>query len=375
MSSSTLLRREDVSGALLVVTAFVAVLWANSPWAGGYQALRDYAWVADALLAVFFFVVGNELKQQFTHGDLRHPRRAVLPIVAACTGAVVPAIVFALITAGHGPAVTGWGIPMATDIAFAVAVLAVVGRGLPAALRTFLLTLAIVDDLIAIVVIAVFYAAGLSWAPLLGAIAGLIVFGLLQRRRRTLPLLIPLAVLIWYLVHAAGIHATVAGAAMGLLMRTRPLPGETGDPSHRAEHLLRPWTTAVVLPVFALTSAGVAFDGMAGLVTEPAAIGVFLGLVAGKTIGITGGAWLTTRLTRAELHPDLGWPDITGMATLAGIGFTVSLLIAALSYPDQPGLLEHAKGAILIASVTAAVLGGIILRWRGSRRNRAAPAG
>jgi Na+:H+ antiporter, NhaA family len=389
------LRRDVVGGALLIAATGVALVWANSPWSGAYQTLRTtavgpagwhldltlHAWAADGLLAVFFFLVGNELKQELVNGELRHPRRALLPIVAALTGVLVPALVFASVNAGRGAAAAGWGIPVATDVAFALAVLAMVGRGLPAALRTFLLTLAIVDDLIAIIVIAVFYAAGLSWVPLAAAIALLGLFGLLQTgpgagwlRAIRVPgwaVGVPLAVVIWVLVHDSGVHATIAGAALGLLMRTRRGPGEPVDPSHRAEHLLRPATAALVLPVFALMSAGVAF-GSGDLFGDSVAVGVILGLVAGKVVGIAGGAWLTAKLTPAELSPELSWWDMIGMAQLAGIGFTVSLLIAELSYPDNAGMLEHAKGGVLIGSAIATILGSTILAVRGAQHRRRA---
>jgi NhaA family Na+:H+ antiporter len=266
------LRRDTVGGALLLVATVVALGWANSPWAASYESLRSltvgpngvhlrltlHAWAADGLLAVFFFVVGNELKQEFVTGELRQPRRAVLPIVAALGGVLVPAAMSAAVNAGHGAAMAGWGVPMATDAAFAVAVLAVVGRGLPPALRTFLLTLAVVDDLVAIVAIAVFYTAGLAWAPLLAALALLALFGLLQTGHGPTRWLwngpvpawlvfIPLAIAIWALTHASGVHATIAGAAMGLLMRTSARDGETVDPSHHVEHVLRPWTGGLVL--------------------------------------------------------------------------------------------------------------------------------
>ncbi|MET0417187.1 MAG: Na+/H+ antiporter NhaA [Actinoplanes sp.] len=391
------LRQDAVGGALLVLFAAIALLWANSPWADAYESLRSvtfgpaalhldlslHAWAADGLLAIFFFVVGNELKQEFVNGELRNPRRAVLPIVASLGGVVVPAGIFAAITLGRGDAAAGWGIPMATDIAFAVAVLAVVGRGLPPALRTFLLTLAIVDDLVAIVVIAVFYSAGLSLAPLLAALALLAVFGWLQsgrgpaRRLWTGPVpawlvLVPLAVVIWAVLHASGVHATIAGAAMGLLMRTSAFAGERQDPSHHAEDVLRPWTAGLILPVFAFFSAGVPFAGAGALVTDPVAIAVFAGLVVGKTVGITGGAWLTTRFTRAELNPRLGWLDILGLSLLGGIGFTVSLLIAELSYPGNEQMLDHAKGAVLIASATAALLASVVLQLRRAHHRRKA---
>ena len=376
--------RGDVTGGFLLITAAVlALIWANSPWADGYAGLRDWtfgpaalhldlsleAWASDGVLAVFFFIVGNELKQEFTDGELRNPRRAALPIVAAVCGALVPAGIFALVTLGDPGAARGWGIPMATDIAFAVAILAVIGRGLPPALRTFLLTLAIVDDLVAIVVIAVFYAAGFALLPLLGAAVLLGVFWVLQQRlRRGWIVFVPLAVAIWGLMHASGVHATIAGAAMGLLMRTDRRSGEAEDPSHRTEHVLRPYTMGLVLPIFAFLAAGVTFGPLGGR----AAIGILLGLIVGKVIGIAGGGWLATKVTSAELSPSLGWLDIIGMAQLAGIGFTVSLLIAELSYPagDQR---DEAKGAVLIASAVATLLAAIILRIR-IRAHRAAAA-
>ncbi|TDD01035.1 Na+/H+ antiporter NhaA [Saccharopolyspora terrae] len=379
-----------VGGFLLIGAALVAVLWANSPWSDAYESVRSFsfgpealhlnlsvqAWAADGLLTLFFFIVGNELKQEFVHGELRHPRRALLPIVAALCGVVLPAAIFAAINFGQGEAARGWGIPMATDIAFAVAVLAVVGRHLPPALRTFLLTLAIVDDLAAIVVIAVFYTEGLSWVPLLGAVGLLAVFGLLQRgtgvaarllgsRVPNWAVLVPLAVVIWALMHASGVHATIAGAAMGLLMRTRTRPGESTDPSYRAEHQLRPWVMGLALPVFALFSAGVVFGDLGSTLTDPVSLGIVAGLVGGKLIGIAGGSWLATKLTPAELNPTLRWIDIVGMSQLAGIGFTVSLLISELSFPD-PVMLDHAKSAVIIASVLATALAAIILGLRSA---------
>ncbi|GAA4934487.1 Na+/H+ antiporter NhaA [Streptomonospora halophila] len=389
------LREDVVSGFLLIAGAVVALVWANSPWGHSYEVIRTISfgpeslhlylsveeWAADGLLAVFFFVVGNELKQEFVHGELRNPRRAMLPIVAALCGMVVPAAIYAVINIGQGDALRGWGIPMATDIAFAVAILAVIGRFLPPALRTFLLTLAIVDDLGAIVVIAVFYTDHLSFAPLLGALALLALFGYLQRGRGAAAALdrsplpnwvvyLPLAAAIWALMHASGVHATIAGVAMGLLMRTVELPGETGDPSHRAEHAIRPWSSSLVLPIFALMSAGVAFTGLDAIFTDTAAVGIIVGLVAGKLIGIFGGAWITTKITSAELNPSLRWVDICGMSLLAGIGFTVSLLITELSFSDHRHMLEDAKAGVLIASLIATVLAAAVLGVRNAQYRR-----
>lgn len=394
------LREDVVSGFLLIAGAVVALIWVNSPWSHSYEAIRVFAfgpeslhlhlsleqWAADGLLAIFFFVVGNELKQEFVHGELRNPRRAMLPIVAALCGMVVPAAIYAAINFGQGDALRGWGIPMATDIAFAVAILAVVGRFLPPALRTFLLTLAIVDDLGAIVVIAVFYTDHLSFPPLLAAIALLAVFGYLQRgrgaaaalNRSQLPnwvIYVPLAFAIWALMHASGIHATIAGVAMGMLMRTTEGPGEHHSPSHGTEHIVRPWSNSLVLPIFALMSAGVAFPGLGTIFTDSAAVGIITGLVGGKLLGIFGGAWVTTKITSAELNPSLSWIDICGMSVLAGIGFTVSLLITELSFADHPHVLEDAKAGVLLASFMATVLAACVLGVRSAHyRRRAADA-
>ncbi|GAA2336200.1 Na+/H+ antiporter NhaA [Saccharopolyspora halophila] len=381
------LRRDAVGGFLLIGAAVLAVLWANSPWAGSYEEVRHFSfgpealhlnlslqhWAADGLLTLFFFIVGNELKQEFVNGELRHPRRAMLPIVAALCGVVLPAGIFAVINFGQGPALSGWGIPMATDIAFAVAVLAVIGKHLPPALRTFLLTLAIVDDLAAIVVIAVFYTDDLSWLPLLGAIALLVVFGLLQRSSKWLgsrvpswAVFVPLGVVIWALMHASGVHATIAGAAMGMLMRTSMQANEQVDPSHRAENALRPFVMGLALPVFALFSAGVVFADLGSMLTDTVSIGIIAGLVGGKLLGIAGGSWVATKITPAELNPTLSWIDIVGMSQLAGIGFTVSLLISELSYPDNPIMLEHGKSAVLIASALATLLAIVVLGPRSA---------
>ncbi|MBB6170582.1 NhaA family Na+:H+ antiporter [Nocardiopsis mwathae] len=393
-----LLRSDVVSGFLLIAGAVIALILANTGLHDAYEAVRAFTfgpkslhldlsveqWASDGLLAVFFFVVGNELKREFVHGELRNPRRAMLPIVAAVCGMVVPALIYAAINFREGPALQGWGIPMATDIAFAVAILAVVGRYLPPALRTFLLTLAIVDDLGAIIVIAVFYTAGIAYVPLAGAIALLAVFGYLQKGRGLALALdrspipnwvvyVPLAIAIWALVHASGVHATIAGVAMGMLMRTTPLPHESSSPSERMEHLIRPWSSSLVLPVFALMSAGVDFTGLGTMFADSAALGVICGLVVGKLVGISGGAWVTTKLTSAELNPSLSWIDIVGMSHLAGIGFTVSLLISELSFPADPQMLSDAKAGVLFASLTATVLASVVLSVRNAHYRKLGP--
>ncbi|WP_306370512.1 Na+/H+ antiporter NhaA [Nocardiopsis sp. CC223A] len=383
------LRSDTVGGFLLIGAALVAIIWINSPFGEVYENLRAVTlgpeslhldlsletWAADALLAIFFFVVGNELKQEFVNGELRNPRRAMLPIIAAICGMIVPAAIYAAVNFSSPDTVQGWGIPMATDIAFAVAILAVVGRHLPPALRTFLLTLAIVDDLGAIIVIAVFYTSGIDLLMLAAALVGLAVFGYLQRGKGLaaglnaswLPnwiVYVPLAALIWVLMHESGVHATIAGVAMGLLMRTKALPGEAHDPSHGVEQILRPWSAGLALPIFAFFSAGVVIDGLGAIISDSASLGIILGLVVGKAVGIAGGSWITTKVTRAELNPSLKWIDIVGMSQLAGIGFTVSLLISELSFADSPEHLAHAKTGVLAASLIATALAAGILGAR-----------
>ncbi|GAA4958333.1 Na+/H+ antiporter NhaA [Streptomonospora halophila] len=390
------LRKDSVGGFLLIGAALVALVWANSPWAELYETIRGYTvgpsaplhldltiehWAADGILALFFFIIGAELKQEFVHGELRNPRRAMLPIVAAAGGMAVPALIFVGVNAAEPAGLSGWGIPMATDIAFALAVLAIIGRHLPPALRTFLLTLAIVDDLGAIMVIAVFYTDELHFPALLGSLGLLGVFGYLQRGRGPAGALdrspvpnwvvyVPLALAIWALMHESGVHATIAGVAMGMLMRSSTAAGERESPLHRAEHMLRPWSTALALPIFALMSAGVALGEFGKMITDTVALGVFFGLVVGKLVGILGGAWLTTKLTRAELNPTLSWWDIAGMSVLAGIGFTVSLLITELAYPGAEAMLDNAKGGVLFASLAATLLSAGMLGWRSAHYQR-----
>ncbi|WP_035855319.1 Na+/H+ antiporter NhaA [Cryptosporangium arvum] len=383
------LRRETIGGALLLVAAVAALTWSNSPWAGAYEAVRDFrvgpgtlhldltvgAWASDGLLAIFFFVAGLELKREFVAGDLRDPRRAVVPVAAAVGGVVVPAALYTLVGVVGGGPLRGWAIPTATDIAFALAVLAVVGRYLPSALRTFLLTLAVVDDLLAIVVIAVFYTSALAVLPLVGALVTLAVFAVLLRRGvRAWWLLLPLAGLTWFLVHASGVHATVAGVLLGFAVpviatgagRASGASGAGHGPAERFEHRFRPLSAGVAVPVFAFFSAGVALGGWSGATSalrDPVAVGIVVGLVVGKTIGILGATWLVTRLTRARLDDGLAWIDVLGLAILGGMGFTVSLLVAELAF-DGSAHGEHATVAVLAGSLVAAVLAGVVLRFR-----------
>jgi NhaA family Na+:H+ antiporter len=369
-----LLRQETVGGAVVLVAAVVAVVWANSPVADAYDAVRHYEigpldlehWAADGALTLFFYIAGLELKREFLVGSLSKPSDAMVPIVAAVFGVMTPAAVYVAVntlTSSDGGSLQGWAIPAATDIAFALAVLAVVGSALPAQLRTFLLTLAVVDDLVVIVIIAIFYTSGLSLVPLLAAAAGLAVFALLQKMRGESWLwYVPLAIAIWWFTHESGIHATIAGVAMGLLTRVRLDPGEAKSPAEQLEHTLTPFSAGLAVPFFALMSAGVAISGGADLVTDPVVIGIVAGLVVGKPVGVLLGAWLVTTATRAELNPELTWRDITGVAVLAGVGFTVALLVAELSFDGAEG--DAAKTAVLAGSVVAAGLASVLLRRR-----------
>src|SRR4051794_41563804 len=319
-----ILRKETVGGALLLAAAAVALVWANSPWGDAYAALRDTrvgptslhlhlslgTWAADGLLAIFFFVAGLELKREFVAGDLREPARAALPVAAAVGGMVVPAVIFVAVNLGRDDgALRGWAVPSATDIAFALAVLAVVSTHLPSALRTFLLTLAVVDDLLAILVIAVFYTASVSVIPLLLALVPLAVFGLLvQRRVRRWWLLLPMAVLTWVLMHESGVHATVAGVLLAFtvpVVRSEAAGGPDAGPglAEHFEHRFRPLSAGVAVPVFAFLSAGVTVGGLSGLgvaLSDRVALGIIAGLVVGKAIGITAATWTVARFTRAE---------------------------------------------------------------------------
>ena len=386
-----ILRKETVGGALLLVATVIALIWANTPLSDSYFRLLDTEigpaamhlnltveqWAGDGLLAIFFFVAGLELKREFVAGDLRDPHRAVVPVAAAVGGMMAPAILYLVIAGGAGP--KGWAVPTATDIAFALAVLAVISTHLPAALRTFLLTLAVVDDLLAITIIALFYTADLRPVWLALALVPLAVFTVLvQRRISSWWLLLPMAFATWALVHSSGVHATVAGVLLGFAVpvRARKIPGKDDDRPGMAEHfehLWRPISAGVAVPIIALFSAGVVIGGWSGLqsaLTDPIAVGVIAGLVLGKPIGILTATFLTSKLTGRSLQKGLTWPDLTGVALLGGIGFTVSLLIGELAFGGNAAADNHVKIAVLTGSVTAAVLAAMLLRMR-NRRYRA----
>ncbi|MEU2240564.1 Na+/H+ antiporter NhaA [Streptomyces sp. NPDC018338] len=375
------LRTETVGGVLLLAAAVAALIWANTPAAESYKSVQDFHigpaalgldlsiqhWAADGLLAIFFFVAGIELKRELVAGELRDPKAAALPVIAAICGMAAPALVYALVnTVGNG-SMDGWAVPTATDIAFALAVLAVIGTSLPSALRAFLLTLAVVDDLFAILIIAIFFTSDLNFAALGGAFAGLVLFWVLLRMNvRGWYVYVPLALVIWALMYNSGVHATIAGVAMGLMLRCTTREGEKHSPGEHIEHLVRPLSAGFAVPLFALFSAGVSVSGGAigDVFTQPVTLGVVLGLVVGKAVGIFGGTWLAARFTKAELNPDLTWPDVFAVASLAGIGFTVSLLIGELAFAGDEVLTDEVKAAVLIGSLIAAVFASVLLKLR-----------
>lgn len=387
---AAVLRTETVGGALLIVFAIVGLLWANSPWRASYDTVKNTVigphlwhldlslanWAADFLLAFFFLVAGIELKHELQAGELSNPRAAVLPVVSALCGMVVPIGVYLTVSAGHANAGDGWAVPTATDIAFALAVLAVVGQNLPSALRAFLLTLAVVDDLGAIIIIAIAYTAKIDTVALAIAAALIVAFYVLQRMRiASLWLNVPLGLGIWIAVHSSGIHATVAGVAIGLMLR-----GHTGDdhadsgeqdegpqsPAEKVQWRLQPFSAGFCVPVFAIMSAGVYVGGktLGSLVSDRIPLAIAAGLFIGKAVGVFGGAYLTARFTRAELSDELRWRDIAAVSALTGVGFTVSLLIAELAFSDVPAVLNLAKGGVLLGSLVSALVAVVLLRRR-----------
>ncbi len=402
------LRVEAAGSLLLLLAAAVALVWANSPWASSYDSLWHthlvldvgplhldeslQHWVNDALMVVFFFVVGLEIKYELVNGDLRDPRTAALPIIAAVGGMAVPAGLYLALNPPGSDGSAGWGIPMATDIAFAVGVLGILGRRIPSAARLFLLTLAIVDDIGAILVIAVFYTSDLSFGWLAIAIGLLAAMAVAKALRIwTIVLYVVLGIGVWFALLESGVHATLAGVAIGLLAPAAPLLKEEVARSYatdalqdrhldadelarmrflmkesvsvveRLQSTLHPVSAYVVLPVFALANAGVELGAIGKVFTEPVGLGIILGLVLGKPLGIFLASFAAVRLGLGRLPDDTTWPMVLGLGAVGGIGFTVSIFIAGLSFPGADLLTEEAKIAILLASLLAAVVGVLVL--------------
>ncbi len=420
-----LMQVETSSAVAILVATIAAVVVANTGLVDVYHhfwestvaldvagtTLIELTWheiVNDALMALFFLLVSLEIKREMVFGELRDPRAAALPIIAAVGGMVVPALIYVVFNAG-GEHLRGWGIPMATDIAFAVAVITSLGSRVPLGARLFLLTLAIVDDLGAILVIAVFYTSGIKLAWLLAAVGAVVVAVLLQRVRvRALWVYIALGVLCWLALHESGVHATIAGVAFGLitpayallparrypeiarqlvdevvernedgvvtseehelnehsLREIRRLSRETQSPLHRVETQLTPFVAFGIVPIFAFANAGIEFPSVPASewLTDPVVLGIALGLVVGKTVGIFGASWLTVRSGIARYPTGMTQTHLLGVAMTAGIGFTVAIFVANLAFTDDPAITEVAKLGIMLGSVFAAVVGFLILR-------------
>lgn len=411
---------QAASGIVLLVAAVVAIVWANSSWSGTYFSILDehiqfsffdvhfdesvLYFINDGLMAIFFFVVGLEIKRELVLGELRDPRAAALPVMAALGGMLLPALIYLSFNAGTGTdAVRGWGIPMATDIAFAVGIVALLGSRVSPGAKLFLLAIAIADDIGAIAVIAVFYTDELNGAYLAAAVAGLMVVWVARKvSARATWVYVPLAIAIWYFTLESGVHATLAGVALGFLTPARPfykptefedrartildsyevepegpesqehsdhealllvdITKESVSPLTRAEHKLTPWTSFIIVPLFALANAGVDFRAISisEALTSTVALGVTVGLVVGKTIGISAFSFAAVKLGLGRLPSGTGWRQVVGLASVAGVGFTVSLFITGLAFTHAE-LTDYAKVGIFAGSIIAGIIGSLIL--------------
>jgi NhaA family Na+:H+ antiporter len=379
------LKDETFAGALLMISALIAIVIANSSlseWYFDLLALKIEIpflalnltiahWISDGLLAIFFFIAGLELKHELVHGSLSNKSQAIVPVVAAIAGMAIPVLIFSTLLRGDSQALEGWAIPMATDIAFALAVLAIAGRRLPTEIRAFLLTVAVVDDLGAISVIAIFYSEKFSPDYFLLTIVALVLFWLLHRIGKAHILIsLPLALFSWWAMYKSGIHATVAGVALALLVPNKPRADDEISTAERCEAKVHPISVLLVIPLFAFVSAGVDVrdSGLIEGITSPISSGIIFALVIGKFLGILGATYLFTRFTRASLNENLKWSDVSAIGLLAGIGFTVSLLIVELSYEESQALAD-AKVGVLAASLIASFFAVLLLRVRTSRIN------
>lgn len=413
-------RVEAASGIVLLAAAIAALIWANSAFSNLYGSILEERIVIeiagfhlnesvleiinDGLMAIFFFVVGLEIKRELVLGDLRDPRAAALPVMAALGGMLIPALIYIFLNVGAGgEAIRGWGIPMATDIAFALGIVALLGSRVPPGAKLFLLAVAIADDIGAIAVIAIFYTEDLSAGYLAAALAGLGVVWIAQKVGiRSLVFYVPVALAIWYFTLESGVHATLAGVALAFLTPARPhyshetmdektreildqypadinnhhdqehadhealliseIARESVSPLNRLELSLVAWSSFLIVPVFALANAGVDFReiGFVEAMGSTVALGVAAGLVVGKLIGITGFTWAAVKLNIGKLPPGTGWLHVIGLAAVAGVGFTVSLFVAGLAFSD-PHLTDLAKVGIFAGSAVAGVVGTVLL--------------
>jgi NhaA family Na+:H+ antiporter len=381
------LRLETTGGRLLLLATGVALLWANLPGDSYTQfwslrppssAVLDAlhldltlaSWVTDGLLTVFFFVAGLEVKRELTVGELAGWRAAALPVAAALGGMVVPAVVAIAVSGGAAAHGGAWAIPVATDIAFALGVLALAGSTLPSGVRVLLLSLAVIDDLGAIALVGVLFAHDVRLWWLAGGLVLCLAYWLLHRLRRS-PwwLLVPISAAAWVLVHGGGVHATVTGIALGLLTPVRPRAGDDESACDRLLHRLHPVSAGVVVPIFALAAAGIPLAAAGDALGDPVARGAAVALLLGKPAGIMLGSWLAVRTRLGALPPEVGWGDVLPVAVLGGVGYTVSLLIARLSLPGEGA--DTAAAAVLAASIVAAVLATVLVRRRGNARDKA----
>lgn len=368
-----LLESGAAGGLLLMAAAALALFVANSPLAEGYFSALHVSfagldllhWINDGLMAIFFLFVGLEIKREFLDGQLSTWANRALPCVAAAGGVIVPGLIYAALNAGSPETLRGWAIPTATDIAFALGVLSLLGSRVPTSLKIFLATLAIVDDLVAVLVIAVFYTAELNTAALAGAaIVTLVLIGFNRLKVKRLAPYLMMGVALWWLVLLSGVHATIAGVVLAMtipLQASKAAPDDAHSPLHRLEHALSSWVAFLVVPIFGFANAGVSFAGMTpSVLAEPVTLGVALGLFLGKQIGVFGAAWLAIRLGVARLPVAASWLQLYGVSLLCGIGFTMSLFIGLLAFRDAT-LQNEVKVGVLVGSLSSALIGAALL--------------
>ena len=371
---------QAMGGVVLALAAVLALVISNSPWSGSYIAFRDWPgelrvggdwlvlsksllhWVNDLWMAIFFFLVGLEIKREMLKGELASTRQALLPAGAALGGMLVPALIYAGINWGDAVALRGWAIPAATDIAFALGILVLLGSRVPASLKIFLTAVAIIDDLGAILIIAFFYTDKLSLTALAGGGVGVVALVFLNRLRvMTIGPYVLVGLVIWVFVYKSGIHATLAGVITALAI---PLEdGEGGSPLERAEHALQPWVAFAVLPMFAFANAGVSLDGVTwSTLVQSVPLGIAAGLLLGKAVGVFGASWLLVRYAGAQLPAGADWGQFFGVCVLCGVGFTMSLFIGGLAFQGQGADYEtQLKIGVLGGSLLAGVLGSMML--------------